>query len=415
MRQTAIATSPEAATNQHAAQAPHAETRPKRVCFLSTLHPLDDKRAYEKEAKALKAAGYEVLHIGRGFIRQGAKIEDFADAGITLIPHSSDKRSVVGRLMDLPRLFAAARKVRADVYHCNEPDSWLVGIALKYATGSKVVFDVHEHYPSIMANDWLPQRLSFFKPFASSLMKAYLYLLTPLTDLLVYAKRTVAPDFPAKAEKTVLVINTVRLGDLVARQRPTVRADDRLTLVHIGATGRYRGWPQLLESLRYVPSLNTLRFHFIGTNCDQDPLEFTRTIKQQQLEQLFSFSPQLQFGKAYDHLLSSDIGLILFQPGPLNHTYAMPHKLFDYMLAGIPVIAPDFAIEVAEIVRETQCGILVDPSNPKQIADAINLLVQNKELREQMGAAGRAAVLNRYNWDFEAKLLCAAYERMLAT
>ncbi|EFH09310.1 hypothetical protein HMPREF0731_4472, partial [Pseudoroseomonas cervicalis ATCC 49957] len=69
-----------------------------------------------------------------------------------------------------------------------------------------------------------------------------------------------------------------------------------------------------------------------------------------------------------------DLGLVLFQPGVENHRLALPHKLFDCMLAGLPVIAPAFATEVAEVVAEAGNGLLVDSADPAAIARAVAAL-----------------------------------------
>jgi glycosyltransferase involved in cell wall biosynthesis len=109
---------------------------------------------------------------------------------------------------------------------------------------------------------------------------------------------------------------------------------------------------------------------------------------------------------------AADIGLVLFQPGLRNHVFATPHKLFDYWLAGLPVIAPDFSIELREYVNETGAGVLIDPSDPDAIAEAIARLA-DPGVRGPMGEAGREAVLRRYNWEAEAATLLAMYAGLL--
>jgi glycosyltransferase involved in cell wall biosynthesis len=117
----------------------------------------------------------------------------------------------------------------------------------------------------------------------------------------------------------------------------------------------------------------------------------------------------MPFAQAYERILASHIGLVLFQPGIQNHVYALPHKMFDYMLAGLPVIAPAFALEVAPIIKEADCGILIDPSDPEQIANALDRLVVNAQERKRLGENGRRAVLEQYNWEAEAEKLVNMY------
>ena len=81
------------------------------------------------------------------------------------------------------------------------------------------------------------------------------------------------------------------------------------------------------------------------------------------------------------------------------------------MLAGLPVIAPDFAEETAAVVREAGCGLLVDTSDAGAIAAAVAALADPAR-REEMGAAGRAAALGRFGWAGEAARLVALYREL---
>jgi hypothetical protein len=81
------------------------------------------------------------------------------------------------------------------------------------------------------------------------------------------------------------------------------------------------------------------------------------------------------------------------------------------MLAGLPVIVPDFAEEVAAVVHETGCGVLVDTAEPDTVAEAVRTL-SDPALRARMGAAGRAAALGRFGWAGEAERLVRLYREL---
>jgi glycosyltransferase involved in cell wall biosynthesis len=106
-----------------------------------------------------------------------------------------------------------------------------------------------------------------------------------------------------------------------------------------------------------------------------------------------------------------DIALILFQPGAENHRLALPHKLFDAMLAGLPVIAPSDAKEVAAVIEAAGCGALVDTSNPAAIAEEVQRMA-NPMRRAVLGQAGREAALAHFSWAGEARRLVALYGRL---
>ena len=146
-----------------------------------------------------------------------------------------------------------------------------------------------------------------------------------------------------------------------------------------------------------------------GDNTDQDFLDRVAELK---LEDRVTFESWIPYEEVYKALRQCDIGIVLFQPGTFSFVHALPHKLFDYMLAELPVIVPDFAIEVAEIVDESNAGILVDAANIENVAVALDKLADDKDLRKKLGQNGRQAVIETYNWQNEEKKLIDMYQEL---
>lgn len=374
------------------------------VCFVSSIHDLRDKRVYYKEAVTLAAAGFEVSHIAPGDADASV-----LEHGVRLVTYRCGVGRW-GRFRHLPRLYRAAARTKADVYHCNELDSWLVGVALRVFRGVGLVFDVHEHYPSRFANGRLP---SWLQPIASSLVRGMFATLVPLTDRVVLAKKSLFPDFRRFEGKVVLVQNFAPLA-MEPHEGSDVgeRSSAGLTAIHLGLMSRARGWPELLEGLAHFAS-NEIRVVILGSFIDGSEEACRERIAALHLESRVELHGWVQMAEALVATRRADVGLVLFQPGIQNHVYALPHKLFDYMLAGLPVIAPSFAVEVAEIVSDAHCGILVDVTDPADIGRALDTLRGDPDLRRRLGEAGRKAVAERYNWEREGARLVDMYRALL--
>jgi glycosyltransferase involved in cell wall biosynthesis len=112
-------------------------------------------------------------------------------------------------------------------------------------------------------------------------------------------------------------------------------------------------------------------------------------------------------------LSSALAGLVVLHPTP-SYQRSYPVKLFEYMAAGIPIIASDFPLW-REIVEEAGCGLLVDPHDPRAIADAAIWLSEHESEAQAMGAAGAAAVRSRFNWSHEAQKLLRLYARLASS
>lgn len=108
-----------------------------------------------------------------------------------------------------------------------------------------------------------------------------------------------------------------------------------------------------------------------------------------------------------DVLARSRAGLVTLHP-VANYIDALPVKMFEYMAAGVPVIASNFPLWKS-IVESNNCGICVDPLDSSDIASAINYFTQNSALAIKMGLNGRRAVIEFYNWGIEERKLLDFY------
>ena len=108
---------------------------------------------------------------------------------------------------------------------------------------------------------------------------------------------------------------------------------------------------------------------------------------------------------------NSKIGMVTLYP-IINYLEALPVKMFEYMSAGIPVISSNFPLW-KEIIEGNNCGLTVDPKDPKQISSAIEKLLSDEKQAEEMGKNGRKAVEEVYNWGIEEKKLLNTYEEIL--
>ena len=88
-----------------------------------------------------------------------------------------------------------------------------------------------------------------------------------------------------------------------------------------------------------------------------------------------------------------------------------PVKLFEYMAAGIPVVAADYP-RWRRIVDDAQCGLLVDPADPKQIGQAIQYLLEHPQEAQSMGRRGQAAARQHYCWSSQAQNLLNIYSEL---
>ena len=107
---------------------------------------------------------------------------------------------------------------------------------------------------------------------------------------------------------------------------------------------------------------------------------------------------------------SADVGMCPIRGTSLSYRWSLPNKLFEYMMAGIPVVASDYE-EMGRVVREEAVGEVCDPDDPADIARAVRTVLEAPDGGAGYRAAARQAV-ERYNWSEEEHVLLGLYGRL---
>jgi glycosyltransferase involved in cell wall biosynthesis len=124
------------------------------------------------------------------------------------------------------------------------------------------------------------------------------------------------------------------------------------------------------------------------------------------------FLEPVDMTKMVDSLEGFDIGIVPYKPVSLNNKLASPNKIFEYMMAGLPIAASD-SPELKKIVTKNKVGVLFDPSNPKDIANKINKLIENDKLLEEMKENALRCAKSEYNWEVQSRKLISVYDSLI--
>jgi glycosyltransferase involved in cell wall biosynthesis len=178
-------------------------------------------------------------------------------------------------------------------------------------------------------------------------------------------------------------------------------------VVYVGAVDiEKRGLDIFLASLVIVSKkIKHIKYLVVGRMSEEDLTVCMNYLDKNNATDRFEYTGWIAYDSVFEYLCRAKIGMVLLQPVYYNNIMGIPNKLFDYMAAGIPVIASDFT-NISKIVKEADCGILVDPTDAEDVADAVVYLVEHPEEAKRMGENGRKAVEEKYNWEkMEEKLL----------
>jgi glycosyltransferase involved in cell wall biosynthesis len=121
--------------------------------------------------------------------------------------------------------------------------------------------------------------------------------------------------------------------------------------------------------------------------------------------------PPVPYQELTAYTASADIGILLYRNNCRNNYYCAPNKLFEYMMMGLPVIAPDYP-GMQPLVAGEEVGVCVAPDSPRAIADAVNGLAADPDRRARMRANGLRLSKVRYNWAQESAPLLQLYRAL---
>lgn len=367
----------------------------KRICHITTVHSANDTRIYIKECQSLSQAGYEVFLVAPK--TSMASLND--SVRIEFLPKEEKRffRLIRGQW----RAFKKALKIKASLYHFHDPELILMGVALKLF-GKKVVYDVHEDLPrQILTKHWLP---CWSRKVIAFIAESVEWMGTRFFDGIVTVTPLIQKRFPS--HKTILVQNFPILGELA--QSGSINYSDRsLSFAYIGGVTAIRGIREMVKALEYIeiPQVKLT----LGGNFSPESL--LREVKSYGGWKKVQYEGFVNRNKAAEILGHVRGGLVVLHP-TLNYIDAFPVKLFEYMSAGIPVIASNFPLW-RQIVEGAECGLLVNPLCPKEIAEAMKWILEHPEEAEKMGQNGLKAVQNTYNWEIENEKLLALYGKLL--
>lgn len=354
-----------------------------KVAHLTSVHRRDDTRIFHKECRSLSREGHDVWLV----VADG--LADEVRDGVHIVNSGPLSRGRTDRVLGATRrVLALALDVDADVYHLHDPELLPAGLALK-RRGKRVFFDAHEDLPQqILGKPYLSPLL---RKAASPLVAQAERWICGRLDGVIAATPHIRDKFLGMGVRCIDVNNYPMLGELDSSASWSEKASQ---ICYVGSINASRG---IREMVRACELLETDARLAIGGLFSEPTL-------QAEVEQLEGWQRVDALGmldrQGVKALLARSLaGLVTLHPTPA-YLESLPVKMFEYMAAGVPVIASDFPLWRG-IIDDAGCGLCVDPTDPRSIADAIDILVANPGMAQEMGDNGKRAVVERYNWHHE--------------
>jgi glycosyltransferase involved in cell wall biosynthesis len=404
-------------------------TKTQNIVMLVSTDLVHDNRV-RREAETLAAAGHHVTvysHIRPADVpRLGwEKRETLCAVPVADATWASAQglRRAAGHTLDLFRwggsgsLLAAAQAGHADVYHAHDLDTLPGAAWLARRDAARLVYDSHELFTEQLITGPDSGSQSLASRIKQTLARGnYARLERSLigrADAVITVSASIAEELATRygIPRPQLLLNCPRYRALSGPsdylRRRLGLADGQRILLLQGAVLPGRGQLELVQSLMLLPPEYVLVFLGFNLGTYQDAVR--SEIQRLGLENRTFMLDALPSEHLMEATASADVGMILLAGYNKNDRFAMPNKLFEYMMAGLPFLATDWP-EISRVARATGAGQLLSALTSEAIAGGVRAVLADAPRYAAMRQAGLAAAADEYNWERQAQKLLAVYE-----
>lgn len=370
-----------------------------RVLHVSTAHPPTDPRLVNRVIPSL-TADYDLVAL----LPMMLNVQGPANARTIWLPYY--QRLPVRFLLVHPLVLLYTLRLRPSLLHIYDPELLPVARLIQGILGIPVIYEVHENlYRKLdqkvrLQGHWLVRQFTRFDAMAQRRFH------------LIFTEHGYLDTYRNLQLPALVSYNYPSLAFLDTFRHPYAPNTSAPEFLYIGLISFERAFDVLIAALALLSqSVPKFTMHLFGR----------RTFSDEAMHTLPGFDSIQDKLKLYGYTAQTDAlplavhataGLALLKPvGDYPESY--PTKLFEYMALGLPVITADFPLYQA-IVEKHDCGFCIDPTNPAQLAQKLQYLVEHPDEAQAMGERGRRAVETLYNWEHEAQKLRQFYRTVLA-
>lgn len=375
----------------------------KKVVSIVLNNFKNDSRVL-KENLSLQKAGYDVkvVALHEEPLKEFEIVENIPVHRIKLRSRGWSKQKLIQLLKYIEFVFKAVNRYGdSDIVHCNDLNALPIGVIIKklFNKKIKIVYDAHEYEINDVPNQ--SSRSIKMKYFLEKFLIRY-------ADAVMTVSNGIADEYVKmyKIPKPALVLNTPSFQNVekknIFREAFGIK-DEQTIFLYQGGLSRGRGIEILLEAFKSLHS---------STSALQPCIVF---MGYGSLESLIQKSAEeysnIHFHRAVspdvllDYTSSADFGILFYENNCLNHEYCSPNKMFEYLMAGIPVIVSNL-YEMKRLVEINCAGIVAKENTPEGLKEAIKkaAILDRKKLESSIGKLKAV-----YNWGQQEKVLLNLY------
>jgi len=378
------------------------------VLSHDVIYPTIDTRVY-KEARSIVSHDYKVTIVCRTSDPNQLKSQKYEGINIVrvLCKHPSlDINRFIRIFHNFNNVRKLSRKIvelQPDIIHCHDLNALLEGALAARKLNVPLIYDCHEDWPLL--------------EYAKNNNSMLLFLLTSIYEnilLLRVSYKIMANPGQRRLltpENSILLLNCPFMDFMQEANAEQIRdkynLHNKIVIIYHGIVGELKGMLEIIGSAEELTKrYNNLRFLIVGNGYEP----YLKVVKKKKLEKFFIFTGRVQYSEIPSFLKASDIDFAVLRPTK-QYVLTTPTKIFEGMLAGVPILGNAEFPGLVNIVEKYQTGILVK-CDMDEIIYALDKLILDKKLRKKMGKTGKLLIKRKYTWEKQAEKLIKLYEKI---
>ena len=369
----------------------------KKKIIISVTNDLSTDQRVKKVCGTLNSMNYDILLIGRKRPTSSELKRTYRTKRMKLI---FNKGALFYAEFNI-RLFILLIFSKVDIYHANDLDTLLANYLAAIIRRKPIVYDSHEYFTGV------PEIQN--KKLVKKVWKTIEQFIFPKLKHIITVNQSIAQLYKEEYNKDLRILRNVpnKIENLKLKSKSELNiAKDKDIIITQGAgININRGIEELVEAMQY---LNNVCLVIIGDG-DVIPQLKKRTLELK-LENSIIFKGRMPYHEMMQYTQHAKLGITIDKDTNTNYKYSLPNKLFDFIDAGIPILASKI-IEVEKIIKKYQIGLFINNHEPTHIANQIKYALDNKELISEWKSNTTLAT-KELNWEIEENTLKDIYKKI---
>jgi glycosyltransferase involved in cell wall biosynthesis len=369
----------------------------KKLITVSVISELTTDQRVIRICTTLQQMGFEVKVIGREF-SNSLPLDKYLFKANRIRCHF--RTGFLQYAEFNVKLFFRLLFSRTDYFLSNDLDTLVPNYLIGYFRRKKIFYDTHEYFTGVPELTKHPAKKRIWKFFEDRIF--------PRLPVVYTVNDSVKNKYQAEYNIQIGVIRNVPVtSSIVPKEMPEHWKDKIILLMQGIGINPGRGGLELLETMKYLPANYYLVY--IGGGTQWEAIAKMRMVwKLEDRVEMIAKVPPVEL-KRYTPLASLGFTLDGFENE--NYLLNLPNKVFDYIHAGVPVVATPIP-EVKRIIEQYDCGICLVSQGTQDIARQIEGLMNNPQ-QYQTFKRNTILAAKELCWENEQEKLIAIYQPYL--